>query len=514
LFPEDKTNKVTFEGTPASGDFSTTITDLQSNTPYYFCLYASTGSTVVTSDFGSFSTVSTSKPSFSTITVDSIGDNTAILRFRILEIGDEYLVEQGIAYRKRANGTNTESFVPVPSSYASNASLREYVTILTDLSAETTYEIRPYAKNSADANGNSGMLEGYGETQTITTERQLAPTVKTDLIESGNIGATSAIVSGHVVSADASNGIVDEIGFCYSEDNTTPTWLDNAIRINGTSLNTTYSTTLTGLKQNTTYFVRMYAKNTVDGTSLYGYGEVREFTTSQLSTPIFDYIYVNSVSSTSINVSATLSNYDAKSIKERGFYWATSYEECTLDKAAQLGHVIKVTDGGRVFTTDITGLNLNTLYYIGAYAINESEGEELTGYSDICNATTNGLEDASLDNPVVSNITTNGATVTGVIRNAGNGEITERGFVLSNRSDKLTIETGDQAVVANANFQYDFSNLSASTIYYVTSYVKCSLAGVEKTIYSGYTLFTTDDEEEKTSDTPSIDDILSPDKKL
>jgi hypothetical protein len=495
LFPEDQTSRVRFEGAPSAGTFSATLTGLNSNTQYYYCLYATTGGTEVTSDLGSFSTVSTSKPAFEGFSLDSIGENVAVIRFCVSEIGDEYLVEQGVSYRKHVTGSTTqETYVPVTTDSLVNASTREYIAVIYNLSAATQYEIRPYAKNSSDPNGDNGMIEGYGDTQTFITEDQKSPVVETYDITQGNVGISSVVLSGIVTSAPGSNGVLDEIGFCYSENREEPTWTDSRIVLDvEPRLNTAYTATLTGLKENTTYYVRMYAKNTVDGSARYGYGETKQFTTSQLATPIFDETLTTATAAAqSITITATIDNYDENALVEKGFYWSTSYEGCTLDAASKLGNSVKVTEDGRTFSTTITGLNVGVVYYIGAYAVYKSDQKERTGYfSEPYQVSTSGFTAASLNTPVVTDETYFGATITGIIRSQGNGEITAKGFVISRDYYEPTIDHCDFHAYGDDNFQYTFTDLTQGTFYYVRAYVTSELAGKSQTIYSDYASFNT-----------------------
>jgi hypothetical protein len=295
-----------------------------------------------------------------------------------------------------------------------------------------------------------------------------------------------------ITTAPGSNGKLDEVGFCYSENRQEPTWLDNRLIIDdATQLNTTYTATLKGLKENTTYYVRMYAKNTVDGSARYGYGETKQFTTGQLSTPIFDEFTNVSAEAQSITLTANLSNYDEGAIVEKGFYWATSINDCTLEKAAILGNSMKVTDGGRAFSATITGLSVGVLYYVAAYAVYQSDQREATGYSDPYPVTTSGFTVPVLNTPVISDETYFGATVTGVIRSQGNGQITSKGFVVSRDYDEPTIDYCDFHAYADDNFQHTFTELNNGTFYYVRAYVVCELAGQKQTVYSDYTTFST-----------------------
>jgi hypothetical protein len=492
LFPDDQTTRVSFEGNPASGNFSTQLTGLSSNTQYYFCLYATTGATEVTSSMGSFSTVSTSKPSFTDVSLDSIGENTVVVRFRISEVGDEYLVEQGVSYRKKSTAGTEESYIPVTTDSLADATTREYISVLDGLTASTQYEIRPYAKNSSDANGDNGMIEGYGDTQTFTTEAQRSPVV--EMYDPNNIGISSVELSGIVTSAPGSNGVLDEIGFCYVEGNKTPTWRDDCVIIDAKDLNTVYTITLTELREETTYSVRMFARNTVDGSARYGYGETKTFTTGGLQTPIFDAFTNISVTAQTITLTANLSTegYDENNVAERGFYWAVGdYSECTLDKASILGNSLKVTDGGSSFTATISNLRVGEQYYVAAYAIYKSAEKELTGYSDIEPISTSAFTAASLGNVRVSDETYFGATVQGVINSQGNGTITRRGFVVSRDYDKPTRTNCDLDRTADDTFKHTFTELSAGTNYYVRAYAICTLANDSSTVYSDATMLTT-----------------------
>jgi hypothetical protein len=202
-FPSDATTTLTFEGTPGNS-VTANLSGLSPSTHYYYCWYATTGNIVVRSEYGEFTTTATAKPQFSELEVDSIGENYVRLRCRVTEIGDQYLVEQGVSYRAKSNAA--ASFIPVTAESIDGNN--EFTVAIEDLTAATTYEVRPYAKNSADAEGESGMLEGYGETQTFTTDDKLSPELET--YDATDVTMNSARVLAKVTAAEGSYGVLPE----------------------------------------------------------------------------------------------------------------------------------------------------------------------------------------------------------------------------------------------------------------------------------------------------------------
>ncbi len=134
---------------------------------------------------------------------------------------------------------------------------------ITGLSPNTTYYVRAYAINSQGT--------AYGEQKTFTTNAQQAmPSVTTGNVT--NITTITADCSGDVTSDGGSS--VTARGVCWSTSQNPTT--SNSKTTNGTGLGT-YTSNITGLSPNTTYYVRAYATNS-NGTS---YGEQKSFKTSQ-----------------------------------------------------------------------------------------------------------------------------------------------------------------------------------------------------------------------------------------
>jgi uncharacterized protein (TIGR02145 family) len=125
------------------------------------------------------------------------------------------------------------------------------------LSANTTYTYRVYGFNAA---GNSLQYSNEVVVTTDPTNIMNPPTVSTTSVTS--ITATSAVTGGNVTLDGGAN--VTARGVCWSTSNN-PTIALSTKTIDGTG-NGSFTSNITGLAANTTYFVRAYATNSA-GTS-------------------------------------------------------------------------------------------------------------------------------------------------------------------------------------------------------------------------------------------------------
>jgi uncharacterized protein (TIGR02145 family) len=110
-----------------------------------------------------------------------------------------------------------------------------------------------------------------------------APTVNVPVLTTSSVSKitqVSATSGGNIISDGGSSIIVN--GVCWSED-TLPTVSDNTTS-DGAGIGI-YVSMLTGLRPNTTYYLKAYAVNS-DGT---GYGETKTFTTLQETEAVIDF---------------------------------------------------------------------------------------------------------------------------------------------------------------------------------------------------------------------------------
>ena len=181
------------------------------------------------------------------------------------------------------------------------------------------------------------------------------PTVVTGTIT--DIKYNSAKIS--VTVSDDGGSSVSKRGVCW---NTTgnPT-LSNCIGStdNGTGTGA-FTASVSSLTENQQYFIVAYATN-ASGTA---YGTVKQFTTLQLSLPQVTTASVTNITATSATCGGNVSSDGGTTVTARGVCWSTSHNPTTANSHTTNG------SGTGSFTSNLTGLTSNTLYYVRAYATN------------------------------------------------------------------------------------------------------------------------------------------------
>lgn len=177
------------------------------------------------------------------------------------------------------------------------------------------------------------------------------PTVATTAVS--GITGTSAIF-GSVVTSDGGTSVIAR-GMCWSTSQN-PT-VSNSHTTDGSGTGS-FTSNITGLSVGTTYYVRAYATNGV-GTA---YGTQRSFRTASL--PTVTTRAVTNITGVSAVCGGDVTSDGGSSVTARGVCWSTSSSPTISDN-----HTV---DGGGtgVFTSNLTGLVANTIYYVRAYATN------------------------------------------------------------------------------------------------------------------------------------------------
>ena len=173
-----------------------------------------------------------------------------------------------------------------------------------------------------------------------------------------DVTSSTAKVGG-VVASNGGASVIDR-GVCYSTS-LNPTIDDLSIQ-SGSGLGA-FDCTIAGLSENTTYYYNAYAINSVG----IGYGEQKSFTTQGGGGGDLPTVTTNSVSNiteTTATSGGNVSTQGSSSVTAKGVCWSTSSNPTTSDP--------HTTDGSGTgsFTSNITGLTANTLYYVRAYATN------------------------------------------------------------------------------------------------------------------------------------------------
>jgi hypothetical protein len=193
-------------------------------------------------------------PELITNSISLITQTEAICGGKITSDGRSSIVGKGVCWSTKQNPTVLDNEV---NNYTDG---NNFETGIKGLSRSTTYYVRAYAKNKIGT--------GYGENVKFTTSSFGIPVISTTKIES--VTSSSVMVNG-IINSDGGYPI-NKKGFCWST-NQDPSIDDLKTIIRGKD--DSYKATITGLKQNTSYYVRSFATNKY-GT---GYGVVILFTT-------------------------------------------------------------------------------------------------------------------------------------------------------------------------------------------------------------------------------------------
>ncbi len=211
-----------------------------------------------------------------------------------------------------------------------------------------------------------------------------------------NISASGAI-SGGTITSDGGSAITAK-GICY---NTAPNPTLANLKLAAGSGTNSFSANITGLVANTTYYIRAYATNTA-GTA---YGNEVVFTTlPEATVPVITTTAISSIAAITATSGGTIINNGGAAVTARGVCWSTSSNPTIAGSKTVNG------SGNGGFSSNLTGLTPNTLYYVRAYATNSAG----TGYGNELSFTTlcSSYVTASVSITVSANPVCQGANVT------------------------------------------------------------------------------------------------------
>lgn len=233
-------DSITNDGS-GSGDFTSSITDLQPATVYYVRAYATNEKGTTYGIQRMFKTLDI--PTVTTVEVTEITDSTAVAGGTIVSTGGTVITTKGICWSTSENPTTSDSVLVATDENES------FTGLLTNLAPATTYYVRAYATNSEGT--------AYGDTIRFTTLASL-PTVTTTPITA--VTDSTAVGGGEVVSDGGAE--VTARGICWSTTEA-PTIIDNTnVTTDGTGTGV-FISALTGLLPETTYYVRAYSVNSI-----------------------------------------------------------------------------------------------------------------------------------------------------------------------------------------------------------------------------------------------------------
>jgi hypothetical protein len=445
-----------------TGSFSGSITGLTPNTTYYVRAYSTNSAGTGYGNEVSFQTLPVAVPTLITTDASGITQTTVTSGGTISNDGGATITERGIVYGTSTNPTTSNTKV------TSGSGTGSFSINITGLTPNTTYYIRSYAINSAGT--------GYGNNITFQTSVPVVPSLTTR--ELLNITNTTATGGGSITN-DGGSSITGK-GICWSTS-PNPTTADSKTA-DGTGT-ATFTSFITGLSANVTYYVRAYATNST-GT---GYGNQQTFTTSSTSNtlPVVTSTSVTGLTTVQATFNAEVNSQGGGTVTERGAVWNTSGNPTVNSNRVPSGA------GTGVYTTTITGLSGGSNYYVRAYAINNfgiSYGVEIPF------TTAFGLAILTTNNVIAQSTT---ASSGGNITDNGGSAITARGVVWNTTGTPTISDSKTTDGSGTGSYVSNLTTLSPSTTFYVRAYATNNTG----TAYGNEQIFTT------TSLSPSIEDI-------
>lgn len=224
------------------------------NYTYRVYSYNAVGNSITYSNEFSISTGGV--PVLSTNTISTITFTTAVSGGTISNDGGTSVTVRGVVWSTTSNPT-----INLSTKTSDGNGAGAFNSNISGLNANTTYYLRAYATNS---NGT-----GYGNEQIFITSNYSLPTITTTTVAS--IG-TSTAISGGDISNDGGLPVTSR-GVVWSTSSS-PTISLSTKTFDGSGTGS-FTSNISGLTPNTTYYVRSYATNT-NGTS---YGENISLTT-------------------------------------------------------------------------------------------------------------------------------------------------------------------------------------------------------------------------------------------
>ena len=320
-----------------------------------------------------------------------------------------------------------------------------FISPLNGLLGNTMYYVRSYAVNSVGT--------AYGNLVQFTTSAAVPPVLDPTLTIYSIKGSSA---TGTAIIENNGGALVTERGVCFSTDKVNYTYIPSST-VTPTDIGT-FITTLTGLSQGITYYVKGYATNSA-GT---GYTSETSFTTATLAH--ITTTAPSGVAGTTANSGGNVLDSGYSVITSRGICWDT-LPDPTINLLTKMAETI-TGDGTGTFTSGMTGLTAGKTYYVRAYVINTAgvaygQQEQFT-MPDFAKVVT--LAASSLFNTT--------ATAGGNVLSDGGSPITERGVCWSTLPaptyDGLQTSDGDGLGI----YMSVLTGLTPRSVYHYRAYAK------------------------------------------
>ena len=441
----DKCIKVSGTGT---GSFSASADELNDDVIYYVRSYVKTvnGKVIYSSEEVSFM-LSAVLPVLTagTVTDISVATMSAVLNGTVSEIGDPPYTEKGFVYGLMPNPTVSDNAQPV-----AGTGKGDFSTRVSGVESSKEYYVRAYAKVDT--------LVIYSNNQVSFIIETVAPEVSVQPVGSINLTSRTAVLNGTVL--NVGNPPYTEKGFVYSLTNN-PTLADVKIAVSGSGSGP-YSAVVEDLQLDVTYYVRAYAIS--NGEVVYSPESVQLSTKSSLPELTVQNVTNINISEGTAIFNGTITSMGNPEYYERGFVFGQISNPTLNDNV-----VISEGDGLGAYRSEAKGLEMNTQYYVRAYAVS------IAGISyssnEVIFTTEPELPSVSVQTVSNINIANRTAIFNGTVDNVGNPAYSEKGFVYGVKENptiydnKVTVEGSGSGL-----FSIQVSGFVLDQKYYVRSY--------------------------------------------
>ena len=427
------TDSHTSDGT-GIGSFASSIGGLTPGTTYYVRAYASN---IAGTSYGYENHFTTQVPPvLSTGSITNIRGVAATGGGDITDDGGLSVISRGVCW------STVQGPIIAGSHSTDGSGTGLFTSSINDLLQDMTYYVKAYVINA------SGTF--YGNELSFHTLR--LPVLTTGLIS--GISASSATGGGDI--SDSGSTAVSSRGICWSTGQN-PT-LANDHTENGSGLGQ-FTSSLSGLLQGVTYFVRAFAINRTDT----AYGAQASFITQGL--PTVTTTSISNIGITSAESGGNVINDGGRNVTSRGICWSTLQNPSITDSYTSDG------TGTGSFASMMNGLSQGTLYYCRAYATNNLG----TAYGSQLSFTT--VTTPTVTTNVVTNILGNTATGGGAINSDGGSPITAYGACWSNSPNPSISDAHTNDGAGTNSFTSNMTGLLQGVTYYVRAYA-INIAGV------------------------------------
>ncbi len=343
--------------TGTTGAFTSGLTGLSAATLYYVRVYATNtfGTTYGTTQV-TFTTLAGTTPVVAATTAATlITQTTATSGGNITNDGGIPITARGVCWNTAGTPTISDSKT------TDSGTTGSFIGNLTGILPGTAYSVRAYATNSLGTT--------YGTAVSFTASAVVAPILVATTAASAITFTTAS--SGGSVTNDG-GATINARGICWSNI-TNPTILNSLTNDSGTI--GSFTSELTGLTKGVLYYIRSYAANSA-GTS---YGTQVTFRTTSDIPALSSTTAVTSIGiTTAISGAGNPISNGISPVTALGVCWSTVANPTIANSKTDNGTFVGA------FSSNITGLTSNTLYYVRAYATNDIG----TGYGNELSFTT------------------------------------------------------------------------------------------------------------------------------